>query len=61
MVEHASDFLDRSTSIFRDDVAFFVSVRFARETERRGRERRIDRIVVGIEKDSLVSHLSIIF
>ena len=25
MVELASDFLDRSTPIFRDDVAFFVS------------------------------------
>ena len=25
MVELASDFLDRSTPVFRDDVAFFVS------------------------------------
>ena len=25
MVELASDFLDRSTPIFRDDVAFFIS------------------------------------
>ena len=50
MVELASDFLDRSTPIFRDDVAFFcLSIRFGKEGERK------ERGVVGIREGSLVS------
>jgi len=36
MVELASDFLDRSTPIFRDDVAFFVSQSGLQERQRGG-------------------------
>ena len=50
MVELASDFLDRSTPIFKDDVAFFIS-QSGLEKREGGREGG----VVGIREGSLVS------